>query len=49
MEGIVMSNKVSLNKKSPDFELVDLDGKIFRLSNFREKKNIILIFNRGFV
>ena len=43
-----MSNRVELNQPAPDFTLADLHGNEFRLSDFRDKKNILLIFNRGF-
>jgi len=36
-------------QKAPDFILDDLDGNPVRLSDFRNKKIVLLIFNRGFV
>jgi len=39
---------VKLNQKSPDFELKDLNGQAFRLSNQLGKRNVLLVFNRGF-
>jgi peroxiredoxin len=33
---------------APDFNLVDSEGKVFRLSDLRGKKNVLLVFNRGF-
>ncbi len=33
---------------APDFELVDVTGKPVRLSDYRGKKNVVLVFNRGF-
>lgn len=44
-----MSKKIELYQQSPDFELVAQNGKLFRLSDYRDKKNLILVFNRGFV
>lgn len=44
-----MSKKIELYQQSPDFELVDQNDKVFRLSDYRDKKNLILVFNRGFV
>jgi peroxiredoxin len=35
--------------KAPDFTLVDLDGKPVSLSDFRGKKHVVLVFNRGFM
>jgi peroxiredoxin Q/BCP len=40
--------KVSLNATAPDFELNDFNGQTYRLSDFRGKKHILLVFNRGF-
>ncbi len=33
---------------APDFELIDVGGKPVRLSDYRGKKNVVLVFNRGF-
>ncbi len=33
---------------APDFELTDTEGSRFRLSDYRGKKHIVLVFNRGF-
>ncbi len=43
-----MSNKVQLNVPAPDFELEDLNGRSVRLSDFKGKKHVLLVFNRGF-
>ena len=40
--------KVTLNAPAPDFELPDYSGKMVRLSDFRDKKSVVLVFNRGF-
>jgi peroxiredoxin len=40
--------KVSLNKPAPDFALADFQGKVVRLSEFKGRANVLLIFNRGF-
>jgi peroxiredoxin len=40
--------KVALNTPAPDFELADYTGKLVRLSDFRGK-NVLLVFNRGFI
>ena len=34
---------------APDFELADINGKTFRLSEFRGNKPIVLAFLRGFM
>jgi len=41
--------QVVLNTAAPDFELNDFYGKIFRLSDYRGKNNVLLVLNRGFV
>ena len=34
---------------APDFEMVDSEGETLRLSDYKGKRHIILVFNRGFV
>jgi peroxiredoxin len=33
---------------APDFVLNDLNDRPVRLSDFRDTKNVVLVFNRGF-
>jgi peroxiredoxin len=33
---------------APDFTLYDFEGRKVSLSDFREYKHVILVFNRGF-
>lgn len=40
--------KVSINTPAPDFTLEDYEGKTVRLSDFKGKSNVILVFNRTF-
>ncbi len=40
--------RVELNKPAPDFALSDFQGSKVRLSDFKGKANILLVFNRGF-
>jgi peroxiredoxin len=40
--------KVSINTPAPDFALQDIDGKTVRLSDFRGKAPVLLVFNRTF-
>jgi peroxiredoxin len=35
-------------KMAPDFSAEDANGRTVRLSDFRDKKNVMLVFNRGF-
>ncbi len=41
--------KVQMDTKAPDFTLADYTGQNVTLSDFRGEKNVLLIFNRGFV
>ena len=41
-------SQVTLNTPAPDFTLPDYEGKSFRLSDLREKYNVLLVFNRTF-
>jgi len=40
--------KVAINTPAPDFKLEDYKGKKVKLSDFKGKSNVILIFNRTF-
>ena len=40
--------RVELNTPAPDFTLTDFNGQTVRLSDFENKKNVLLVFNRGF-
>ena len=40
--------KVAIDAPAPDFELADFAGNKIRLSDFRGKTNVLLVFNRGF-
>jgi peroxiredoxin len=33
---------------APDFTATDSEGEKVRLSDYRGKKNVVLVFNRGF-
>jgi peroxiredoxin len=34
---------------APDFELSDFTGKSVKLSDYRGRANVVLVFNRGFL
>jgi peroxiredoxin len=36
------------NPPAPDFSAIDSEGKAVQLSNYRGKKKVVLVFNRGF-
>ena len=40
---------VAIDLPAPDFSLKDFKGKVFHLSSLRGKKNVVLVFNRGFI
>jgi peroxiredoxin len=41
-------NAKSKPTPAPDFEMTDSTGKVIRLSDFKGKKPVVLVFNRGF-
>ena len=41
-------SRVELNQPAPDFTLTDFNGNEVRLSDLLNKKNVLLVFNRGF-
>ncbi|MGE0087458.1 MAG: hypothetical protein AB7S75_23875 [Desulfococcaceae bacterium] len=41
--------KIQVDEKSPDFVLNDFNGKEVSLSAYRNRKNVLLVFNRGFL
>lgn len=43
---LLLVNKELINKPAPNFELRDINGKIYSLKDFRGK-NIVLFFNEG--
>ncbi len=44
-----MAGKVQIHTAAPEFELTDFQGRVVRLSDFRGKCHVILVFNRGFM
>ena len=44
-----MRNAIFNGQSAPDFELSDLNGNQIRLSDFRDKKVVVLAFLRGFM
>jgi peroxiredoxin len=40
--------RAELNLTAPDFLLNDFSGNPVRLSDFKNKANVLLVFNRGF-
>lgn len=44
-----MSERIEINAPAPDFELPDFTGTPVRLSDYRDQRHVVLVFNRGFV
>ena len=42
-------SRIALNQLAPDFSLLDFSSKQVSLSDFRDRKNVLLVFNRGFM
>jgi cytochrome oxidase Cu insertion factor (SCO1/SenC/PrrC family) len=40
--------RIKIGEKAPDFTLKNLDGKKIALANYRGKKNVVLVFYRGY-
>jgi peroxiredoxin len=41
--------RVSLDQIAPEFSLPDFSGHVVSLSDFRDRENVLLVFNRGFL
>ena len=41
-------SRVALDQPAPDFTLTDFKGNEVRLSDFQDRQNVLLVFNRGF-
>lgn len=41
-------SRAELNKPAPNFTLTDFNGNEVNVADFQEKKNVLLVFNRGF-
>jgi peroxiredoxin len=44
-----MSKRVQIDQPAPDFSLRDANGQQIKLSDFKGKANVLLVFNRGFI
>lgn len=42
-------SRAELNKPAPNFTLKDFNGREINLIDFENKKNVLLVFNRGFL
>jgi cytochrome oxidase Cu insertion factor (SCO1/SenC/PrrC family) len=41
-------NRIKVGQPAPDFSLEDASGKTLMLSEFRDKKTVVLVFYRGY-
>lgn len=44
-----MSKRVQIEQSAPDFSLRDANDQQIKLSDFKGKANVLLVFNRGFI
>ncbi|MBN1450186.1 MAG: redoxin domain-containing protein [Anaerolineales bacterium] len=44
-----MAKRVQIDQPAPDFSLTDANGQQISLSDFKNKRNALLVFNRGFI
>ena len=42
-------SRAELNKPAPNFTLTDFNGNEISLTDFQGNKNVLLVFNRGFL
>jgi peroxiredoxin len=42
-------SQIEIDTPAPDFTLNDFHGNPVRLSSYKEVKNVLLVFNRGFM
>jgi peroxiredoxin len=43
-----MGKRIQFDQPAPDFTLTDANGQQVSLSDFKNKRNVLLVFNRGF-
>jgi peroxiredoxin len=41
--------RIELNTHAPEFTLPDYNGSSVSLSDFADRKNVLVVFNRGFI
>ena len=44
----IMASPVKIDKPAPDFQLKTFDGDAISLADYHGKKNVLMVFNRGF-
>ena len=43
-----MAKQKKIDTTAPDFDLLDTNDEVIKLSQFRDKKIVVLVLNRGF-
>jgi peroxiredoxin len=43
-----MARRVEINTMAPDFSMPDFMGRQVNLSDYRTRRHVVLVFNRGF-
>jgi len=46
---LMKESDIAEYRPAPDFELADSEGRQIRLSSYQGNRNVVLIFNRGFL
>lgn len=46
--GGVLMSKINLFQAAPEIVMNDFTGQVVKLSDYRNRNNVILVFNRGF-
>jgi peroxiredoxin len=41
--------RVEIDTPAPDFELEEFAGRTVKLSDYRGRRHVLLVFNRGFM
>lgn len=44
-----MADQTGVGQAAPDFTLKDVQGRTIRLSDFRGRQHVVLVFTRGFL
>jgi len=45
---MTLAGNVAVGQVAPDFELTDVEGQTVHLSDYRHKRDVVLVFTRGF-
>ena len=45
---MTLAGNVAVGQVAPDFELTDVEGRTVHLSDYRHKRDVVLVFTRGF-